>query len=221
MQQPRVRRSQAERSAETRQRLLDAAITLMHERGLAGTSTNDIAEAAGVSRGALTHHFESREELIAAAIEDMLDRVIGELETYATRVAEGETASDDLIEFLYGVMSNRLFYVTLEYLPEARHNAMFRARLVPVVSRWHAALDEIWSELMGRYGLKPEAGRDLLNATMCLIRGMIAQTILRDDPPYYRRLLDFWKASIRAQLAAAAAPPRVVPRILALTPKGT
>ncbi len=66
MQQPRVRRSQAERSAETRQRLLDAAITLMHERGLAGTLDQRYRRGAGVSRGALTHHFESREELIAA-----------------------------------------------------------------------------------------------------------------------------------------------------------
>ncbi len=75
---------------------------------------------------------------------------------------------------------------------------------------------------MGRYGLKPEAGRDLLNATMCLIRGMIA----RDHParlthPITVACWTFWKASIRAQLAAAAAPPRAVPRILALTPKGT
>lgn len=218
-QQPKPRRSQAERSAETRQRLLDAAVSLMHERGLAGTSTNDIAETAGVSRGALTHHFESREELIAAAIEDMLDKVIGELKSYATRVAEGESSSDALIEFLYGVMSDRLFYVTLEYLPEARHNAMFRHRLVPVVSRWHAALDGIWGELTARYGMKPEAGRDLLNATMCLIRGMIAQTILRDDPPYYRRLLDFWKASIRAQLATAR-PERNGPRIVTIPLRG-
>ena len=58
--QPPKRRSQKERSSETQARLLDAAVTLLHERGLAGTSTHDIAEAAGVSRGALTHHFESR-----------------------------------------------------------------------------------------------------------------------------------------------------------------
>ncbi|HRE20606.1 MAG TPA: TetR family transcriptional regulator, partial [Rhabdaerophilum sp.] len=50
----KVRRSQQERTAETRTRLLDAAVTLLHDKGLMHTSTNDIAEAAGVSRGALT-----------------------------------------------------------------------------------------------------------------------------------------------------------------------
>lgn len=202
--QPPKRRSQKERSSETQARLLDAAVTLLHERGLAGTSTHDIAEAAGVSRGALTHHFESREELIAAAIAHMLDAVIADLKGYAGHAPAGVASSDALIDYLYHVMANRLFYVTLEFLPEARHNAMFRTRLVPVVSRWHAALDDIWSDLTKRYGMAPEAGRDLLNATMCLIRGMIAQTILRDDPPYFRRLLEFWKASVRTQLAQAS-----------------
>lgn len=200
---PKKRRSQQERSTETRQRLLDAAVTLMHDHGLAATSTTDIAAAAGVSRGALTHHFESREDLVTGAIEHMLERVIEELRAYSAHVAEGMTSSDELIDYLYRVMSNRLYYVTLEYLPEARHNAAFRQRLVPVVSRWHGALDQIWGELMQRYGMSAEAGRDLLNATMCLLRGMIGQTILRDDPPYYHRLLEFWKASVRAQLSGA------------------
>lgn len=202
---PKKRRSQQERSTETRQRLLDAAVTLMHDHGLANTSTSDIAVAAGVSRGALTHHFESREDLVTGAIEHMLELVIEDLRAYSAHVAEGTTSSDELIDYLYRVMSNRLYYVTLEYLPEARHNAAFRQRLVPVVSRWHGALDLIWGELMQRYGMSVEAGRDLLNATMCLLRGMIGQTILRDDPPYYRRLLEFWKASVRAQLSGAEA----------------
>lgn len=196
----RIRRSQQERTAETRQRLLTAAVTLLHDKGMAHTSTNDIAEEAGVSRGALTHHFESREDLMAQAIAHMLELVIDELKSYTSQVAEGAASSDELIDFLWGVMSNRLFYVTLEYLPEARHNAMFRGRVVPVVSQWHSALDVIWGELAQRYGVGTAEARDLMNATMCLIRGMIAQTILRDDPPYFRRLLELWKANVRAQL---------------------
>ncbi|HRE20605.1 MAG TPA: TetR/AcrR family transcriptional regulator, partial [Rhabdaerophilum sp.] len=131
-----------------------------------------------------------------------------ELEAFTHQFAAGEASSDELIDFLWRLMSNRLFYVTLEFLPEARHNTMFRERLVPVVSDWHFALDVIWSELTQRYGVPSEEARSLMNATMCVLRGMIAQTILRDDPPYYARLLEFWKASVRAQLARA--PLRVV-----------
>jgi AcrR family transcriptional regulator len=173
----------------------------MHEKGLSHTSTNDIAEAAGVSRGALTHHFESREDLITCAIEHMLAEATAELEVFTHQFAAGEASSDALIDFLWRLMSNRLFYVTLEFLPEARHNALFKDRLVPVVSDWHHALDAIWAELALRYGVPAGDARSLMNATMCVIRGMIAQTILRDDPPYFARLLEFWKSSVRAQLA--------------------
>ena len=193
---------------------MTAAVNLMHDKGLSHTSTNDIAEEAGVSRGALTHHFENREDLITQAIAHMLELVIGELKAYTSQVAEGAASSDELIDFLWGVMSNRLFYVTLEYLPEARHNAMFRGRVVPVVSQWHQALDVIWGELAQRYGVGTAEARDLMNATMCLIRGMIAQTILRDDPPYFQRLLEFWKANVRAQLANG---PRRSPSIRLVT----
>lgn len=46
------RRSQKERSAETSARLMNATIDLLHDRGLARTTTPEIARVAGVSRGA-------------------------------------------------------------------------------------------------------------------------------------------------------------------------
>lgn len=201
MPQPRARRSQRERSEETRARLLVATVDLMFDKGLAHTATNDVAEAAGVSRGALTHHFESREQLVASAIEHMLHGVIEQLKSFTDAFAAREGSSDEIIDYLWSMMSNRLFYVTLEFLPEARHNDLFRGRLLPVVSEWHGALDRIWTGLAARYQADPEKVRALMNGTLCLMRGMIAQTIVRDDPSYYRNLLEFWKTSVRTQLA--------------------
>ena len=198
----RPRRSQKERSDQTRTRLLNATVDLMFDKGLAHTATNDVAEAAGVSRGALTHHFESREQLVAGAIEHMLHGVIGQLKAFTDEFAAREGSSDEIIDYLWSMMSGRLFHVTLEFLPEARHNDLFRGRLLPVVSEWHAALDRIWTSLAARYQVEPEPVRALMNGTLCLMRGMIAQTIVRDDPPYYLRLLEFWKTSVRTQLAA-------------------
>jgi AcrR family transcriptional regulator len=198
---PRLRRSQKERSGQTRSALLDAAITLIHEKGLAGTSTSDIAEAAGVSRGALTHHFRSREELIASAIEHMLLIAIGELRTFTTDFIAQKGSSDDIVDFLWELMNRRLFIVTLEFMLEARRNATFLDTVRPVVREWHQALDNIWNQLAERYGVEPEFARTLMNGTLCLMRGMIAQSIIRVDPAYYAGLLDFWKKDVRAQLS--------------------
>ncbi len=94
-------------------------------------------------------------------------------------------------------MADRLWFVTMEFLPEARHNAGFKAQLIPVVREFHAGLDAIWLALATRTGVEPASVRTIMNATMCLVRGLLSQTILRDDPAYYRSMLTFWKSQIQ------------------------
>jgi AcrR family transcriptional regulator len=69
-----VRRTQAERSAATRTALLDAAVDCLFEQGYGGTSTVLVAAKAGVSRGAMLHHFPSKADLMLATLEHVLDR---------------------------------------------------------------------------------------------------------------------------------------------------
>jgi AcrR family transcriptional regulator len=191
------RRSQKDRSAETSARLMRATIDLLHDRGLARTSTPKIARLAGVSRGALTHHFASREAIISASVADLLGRTTRDLHRFAEDFMARGGSSEEIVDYIWTMMSDRLFYVTMEYLPEARHNPEFRADLVSVVREFHAGLDAVWTALASRTGADPDHTRIVMNATMCLVRGMIAQTVLRDDPPYFAALLNFWKTQIR------------------------
>lgn len=69
MQVKKGRRPNAMRSAEMRQRLVDAARALFLEQGFAGTSTPAIVSAAGVTRGALYHHFADKQALFKAVLE--------------------------------------------------------------------------------------------------------------------------------------------------------
>jgi AcrR family transcriptional regulator len=76
----RVRETQIERSARTRAALLAAARVLFASKGYADTGREEIAEAAGVTRGALYHHFSSKAEVAAAVIagieDELVDRVV-------------------------------------------------------------------------------------------------------------------------------------------------
>jgi AcrR family transcriptional regulator len=66
-----TRRTQAERSATTKTALLRAARELFAERGFAATSRDEIAELAGVTRGALYHHFDGKEAVLRAVVLEM------------------------------------------------------------------------------------------------------------------------------------------------------
>lgn len=70
----RVRRPQAERSASTRAKLIDAAIICLHRLGYSLTSTSLVAEEAGVSRGAMLHQFPTKTNLMLAVVRDVFER---------------------------------------------------------------------------------------------------------------------------------------------------
>src|SRR4051794_22424756 len=61
-------RTQQERSAAMRRRLLDATVESLVDHGYAGTTTTRVTQIAGVTRGAQVHHFPTRADLVAAAV---------------------------------------------------------------------------------------------------------------------------------------------------------
>jgi AcrR family transcriptional regulator len=87
------RRTQAERSASTQRALIEAATRLFAERGYAAAGREDIVAAAGVTRGALYHHFTDKADLFRAVYEGVEVDVMG-------RVAEAAMTADDPVEQL-------------------------------------------------------------------------------------------------------------------------
>ncbi|MFC5182713.1 TetR/AcrR family transcriptional regulator [Actinomadura harenae] len=77
----------AEQGDATRRRLVDTAVALFTEHGFAGTSTTAVVKAAGVTRGALYHHFADKEALFEAAYQGV-QREVAERCAAAARAAE-------------------------------------------------------------------------------------------------------------------------------------
>src|SRR5437867_12809048 len=88
-----ARRTQAERTAATRDALLRAARQLFGEHGFAGTPREDIVERAGVTRGALHHHFGRKEDLFQAVFEQ-LEKELG------ARIATSAMTAENSMEQL-------------------------------------------------------------------------------------------------------------------------
>src|ERR1700727_3870329 len=70
----------------TRDRIVAAAATLMHTRGVAGTSTEDVQAAADVSASQIYHYFGDKRSLTRAVIEYQTDTIVGTQEALLTRL---------------------------------------------------------------------------------------------------------------------------------------
>ncbi|MBK8295060.1 MAG: TetR/AcrR family transcriptional regulator [Solirubrobacterales bacterium] len=97
------RRQQSDRTAATRTSVLEATVELLIERGYAGTSTRLAAERAGVSLGALQHHFRTKAELSVEAMRYVTQRLAEEFVAAAPE-------SDDVID-RFGSILDRLLVV--------------------------------------------------------------------------------------------------------------
>ena len=86
---PASRGRKSDRPAQ-RQRILDALFTVMSSSGVGGASVTEIAEAAGIARGALHYYFESKDELLASLMRRLGDAYLDRLQ----RLLEREAAAD-------------------------------------------------------------------------------------------------------------------------------
>jgi AcrR family transcriptional regulator len=131
----RHRRTQAERSATTRAALLAAGRALFGERGFAGTSREQIVERAGVTRGALYHHFAGKEDLFRAVFEEMEQEMTERLATVAL------AAPDPLEALRIGCRE----FLDVAMAPDVQRIVLLDA---PAVLGWAT-----WREVEARYGL--------------------------------------------------------------------
>ena len=126
--------TKAEQADATRTALSAAARQLFTERGYAATSTTEIVERAGVTRGALYHHFAAKDELFRAVFEQLE----GEVTEHVAH--EALTSPDPLEQLRRG---------TRAYLDACIDPAVQRVVLLdgPSVLGW-----ETWQEIEQRYG---------------------------------------------------------------------
>jgi AcrR family transcriptional regulator len=173
----KVRRTQEERSAETRTRLLDATVDCLIDLGYADTTTTVIAERAGVSRGAQLHHFPTKAELVAAAVEHLTRRIGEELHHEVSRLPGDGDRVSAAVDLLWSRFATPLFPAWLELLVAARTDRDLRKRLQVVeeglARASHRQIEEIFGEARNAPGYALA-----INLTLNLMYGMALQRAL-------------------------------------------
>jgi len=165
------RRSQAERSASTREALLDATIACLVEDGYASTTTSRVAQRAGLSRGAHLHHFQTRQALLAAAMEHLAERRGEQLLAAAQKLPEGPERLAGSLDLLWSTYASPLYQAALDLWTHARTDPELRERLAPVERALDRQTLRLSPTLFG--GLAEAPGFDgLLEMAAATMRGL-------------------------------------------------
>lgn len=143
----RTRRTQAERRASTRTALLDATVACLVEVGFSGTTTTEVSRRAGVSLGALLHHFPSKADLLAAAVGHVLERRQAEFRKAMADLDPGVDRLDAAIDLLWSGFSGPTFTAWLELWVAARTDAELAAAVVAVDDAFIRTSEEVFQEL--------------------------------------------------------------------------
>lgn len=198
--QPGARVPQEERTRLMRARLLEATVDCLVERGFAGTSTTLVSERAGVSRGAQLHHFPTKNALVVAAVEHLTEKRRAELAAAAARLPDGPRRTRAVLTMLADHVSGTAFAAALELWVGARTDATLLAAVAPLEQRIGRETHRLTVELLGADESVP-GNRELVQATLDLVRGLGLANTITDDTRRRGRILDRWAEVLEKELA--------------------
>jgi AcrR family transcriptional regulator len=197
------RRTQAERRAATRGALLDATIACLVEDGYANTTTTKIVERAGVSRGAQVHHFPTKAELVAEAVQHLARRRMAEMRAeLAKNNLPGRNRTEKALDLIWHQHSTPLFTAAIELFVAARTDPELRRRMSKLEREVTKDAYAAAAEVMPGFTERPLL-RDWLDASLALMRGLAILDFLdsgtgsRRWPRLRQRLLDGFDAVSR------------------------
>ncbi|SNR59900.1 TetR/AcrR family transcriptional regulator [Blastococcus mobilis] len=201
---PPLRRTQAERRAGTRTALLRATVEALVELGYARTTTQEVQRRAGVSRGALTHHFTSKAELMLAAMDHLYEEFSASVRRAAAELPEESTARVRLgVELVWQRFHGPLFVAAMELWTAARTDPELRAALLPHERRLGAQLRQLAFEVFGEQVARHPAAEAMYQVLLTSMRGQALTYALQPDAPR-DQFLQHWLTIIEAFTRPAA-----------------
>lgn len=168
----RPRRSNEQRTAEMRTRLLDATLECLYRDGYNGTTTPRICKRAGVSRGAQLHHFRTKAELVTAAVEHLFHKRNAEFRTAITRLPEGHRL-DATIDLLWEMADTPTYHAWLEIVVAGRTDPEVATHVHAINERLNVSFQETLQELFPEFVSSSPFAHAAMHFVFCTIEGMI------------------------------------------------
>lgn len=208
-----VRRTQAQRTAATRGAVLDAAVAALVEHGYAGTSTRLVAERAGVSLGALQHHFPTKAALTVEATRHLVQRIAAEFVDAAPLGGEDQARLGDLLDRLWLVYRGPSFAAGVELLVAARTDGALAAPMRDFDTEVEGLLSRSAVALLPDLAAR-EGFEGLMQLAFASLRGLalLAHDASAAGAEHAARTWDLVRPHLLAAAAALRAGPPTSPR---------
>jgi AcrR family transcriptional regulator len=141
---------QAQKSASTRLQIVEAALRCFVELGYARTTTTVIAEKAGLSRGAMLHHFPSKIDIVRAAVEHLHAKRLKAFRKSIDRLARDDTRARKSLEAYWEHVRHPMYVAFLELWIAARTDPELKGILQPAQEafdgEWYRTAVDLWPE---------------------------------------------------------------------------
>lgn len=180
-----LRRTQEQRTAETRAALFEAAVTTISRLGYNRASNAEIADEAGVSRGAITHHFATRAAFIAEVVKWVFDQEVAAYREIQRERQIGARVSD-WPEISWEVLSRPSGIAVLEIFVASRSDPELASLIKPAQNAIEEAAATAFFDRIGATVRDPAAIRLVVWA----VRGMALGRDFIDDPDSMQASVD-------------------------------
>ncbi len=189
---------QQTKSELTQTTILDAAVDCFFEYGYRNTTTEHVSNRAGVSRGAMLHHFPTRIELIKATVLHLNNKRLDMFVEGETSVQRGAIYSrvGEGIDAYWEQLNTPVFVVFMELKMAARTDPELEEVLLPALHDFQAAWEENTRNLFPDLALS-EAFERAIYLTRYLLEGMALACIVDGPEVPVRKMLDWLKRELR------------------------
>lgn len=211
-----LRRSRSERSADSRQLILDATLACLFEDGYARTTTLTIQARAGVSRGRLLHQFPSRDGLLVAACQHLAQHHLAEVENWMTSSLDGSVQAADVnapgdrldraTDQLWATFQQPYFWGAIELWTAARTDPRLRATLLPEERRLGTAIRRVIDVLYGPAVIRHPGYPLVRELVFTSMRGVALTYAFDQRDPERDPHLPLWREASRRLLAEPRPP---------------
>lgn len=197
--------SPAAGAAATRARLLDAAVECLIAHGVAGTTTLAVQRRAGVSRGALLHHFPTHAALLAATVTELVERNERAVALSRLDIGRCDDPLEQAIRAIAFAGRQPAALAELELWAVARTDQTLRHALIAAERAARSDLDRVYSDLFGRWS-GSAAYDDAIALTLHFIRGLTISETIQNAAHRRERLIATWARTMRSMLEGGMRP---------------